>query len=137
MDHVGTLRIILSTATDIQIDKGVYYGYNLGTPLNCETKIPVVIKATNKNSRDTKAEDHAYDKLPTETPLIGYPRLYSSGWQNYSVRYLILEKLGPTLQAVLDRTPEKKLGDEKMILAVAIQVVSNIINTYSLTLDSN
>lgn len=85
----------------------------------------MIVKAwTDSEDDECITERGAYDYLQDPYPIVGIPNVLESATdEECEVYAIILQCLGPTLDDVLQMLPEKKFN-EKMVLSVAIQMVS-------------
>ena len=99
--------------------------YDFGFAGGCKKSRQVIIKAWTKNHKEEyETERKVYDIL-SASPMKGCPSLIESNIDSSGNIYaLVLEKLGPTLEDLRSCliSPDKRF-DEKMILALAIQMV--------------
>jgi serine/threonine protein kinase len=87
----------------------------------------VVIKAWMSYNEEYRTEKTVY-KVLSASPMKGCPSLIQSAATmspRREIYALVLEKLGPSLQDLCDRMSPKVRFDEKMTLALAIQMVRN------------
>jgi hypothetical protein len=100
----------------------VFNGYDLGSPRDCRKKRPVVLKSFRRTTGVFERSVYLeYLQEELSLPLCGFAQLLDHGYQE-RLRYIMLEKLGSSLQHVLDISPEKRFN-EQMTLSLAIQSV--------------
>lgn len=107
-------------------DRGVFEALDFGVPDGCACAARVILKVwTDAADDECIVEDEVYETLD-ECAVKGVPALRATGQDVASDVYVLaLEKLGPSLQQLLDLVPDGKL-DEKMVMALAIQLVSSL-----------
>ena len=103
--------------------------YDFGVPGGCKKARQVIIKAWRSEfDEDYETEKKVYTIL-SASPMKGCPSLLESPIDSSRKIYaLVLEKLGPTLEdlCILTRMSRNVRFDEKMSLALAIQMVREI-----------
>jgi hypothetical protein len=83
----------------------------------------VVIKAWIGYQEDYETENEVYSILSAR-PMKGCPSLIESNFEPMKAIFaLVLEKLGPSLEDLCNIMPPGMRFDEKMTLALAIQMV--------------
>ena len=103
--------------------RGVFIAYDFGVTGGCKKSREVIIKAWKGDSEDREIESRTY-KILSASPMKGVPSLIENRVDSDRWLYaLVLEKLGPSLEDLYQLMPGKKRFDEKMILAIAIQMV--------------
>lgn len=81
------------------------------------------------SDRECVNERQVYELLCTP-PVAGTPAVYSSDYnEEQGVFALVLQRLGPSLEQVVELLPSNYRFDDRMVLAVAIQMVSSVMVT--------
>ncbi|KAF9463445.1 kinase-like domain-containing protein [Collybia nuda] len=103
---------------------GVYKAYDFGHPAGCSKADRVIIKAwLSATDRECVVEQQVYEIIRTP-PVSGTPVVHSSDYdKEHGVFALVLQRLGPSLEEVLELLPKNQRFDDRMILAVAIQML--------------
>ena len=99
--------------------------YDFGVAGGCKESREVIIKAwTNNFDEDYETEKKAYEIL-SASPMKGCPSLIESTMDHSprKIYALVLEKLGPSLEDLCSLMSPNVQFDEKMTLALAIQMV--------------
>ena len=98
--------------------------YDFSFAGECKKSREVIIKAWTKNYNEAyETERKAYNILST-SPMKGCPSFFEGNFDpSRKIHVLVLEKLGPTLEDVRSLMSPNKRFDEKMTLALAIQMV--------------
>ena len=98
--------------------------YDFGAIGGCKESREVIIKAwLTKHFEDYETEKKVYNIL-SASPMKGCPSLIGSPTDpSREIYALVLEKLGPSLEDLCNLMSPKVRFDEKMTLAVAIQMV--------------
>lgn len=106
-------------------DRGVYIAYDFGGPHGCTNVDRVIVKSWSESGRECDAEVAAY-KLLCSPMLEGVPRILANTYdEQCQVHAIVMEKLGPSLQDILDICPDGLFG-AKMVLSVAINMVRSL-----------
>jgi len=107
-------------------NRGVFVAYDFGATGGCKESREVIIKAWRGNyDEDYITESKAYIIL-SASPMKGFPSLIESNAdQSLRIYAVVLEKLGPSLEDLCELMPDKRF-DEKMTLALAIQIVRDL-----------
>jgi serine/threonine protein kinase len=108
--------------------------YDFGVAGGCKESKEVIIKAWLGCYDDYRTERTVYNIL-SASPMKGCPSLietaaYMSSW----IYALVLEKLGPSLEDLCNLMTPNVRFDEKMTLALAIQMVCKILLVHKLYL---
>jgi hypothetical protein len=100
--------------------------YDFGVIGGCEESREVIIKAWTYFSEEFRTERTAYDILSASS-MKGCPSLIETRMDpGRDIYALVLEKLGPSLQELCNLMSPNIRFDEKMTLALAIQMVRDI-----------
>jgi hypothetical protein len=104
-------------------DRGVFEAYDYGHPEGCAAGTAVIVKAwLDPEDGECVMESRVYASL-TSHAVDGVPALRQCRYDaKCEVYALVLEKLGPSLQDLLNLLPTRKFST-KMVLALAIQMV--------------
>ena len=99
--------------------------YDFGVIGGCKESREVIIKAWMDGiCEEYETERKAYSILSTSPAMKGYPSLIESTTNlGENISALVLEKLGPSLEDLCKLMSPNVRFDEKMTLAVAIQMV--------------
>ena len=102
----------------------MFEALDFGVPAGCACGERVILKVwDNETDGECVVERDIYDILSARG-VSGVPALRMSGQDVASGIYILaLEKLGPSLQQLLDLTPVGRLN-EKLVMALAIRLVS-------------
>lgn len=104
-------------------DRGVYLAYDISHERGCAQRSEVVVKAwVSATDGECVMESAAYNAL--SSPLIhGVPFVLVNAHDPYCDVYaIVLQRLGPSLDDLQAWLPNGRF-DERMVLAVAIQLV--------------
>lgn len=84
----------------------------------------VIVKAwLSTSDRECVNERQVYELLGSP-PVAGTPAVYFSDYdEEQGVFALVLQRLGPSLEQVVESLPSNHRFDDRMVLAVAIQMV--------------
>ena len=113
--------------------------YDFGVAGGCKEAREVIIKAWLIDNEDYHTERTVYSIL-SASPMKGCPSLIESATKTSSSREiyaLVLEKLGPSLQDLCNLMSPNVRFDEKMTLALAIQMVRNFLLIHKIVLITN
>lgn len=137
--HARCQHIVLNQITGA---KGVYLACDFGGPRGCAQPAAVVIKSwVSELDANCFAERLAYNTFqglarPAKSHS-GIPTLLASARDPASNVYVMaMQHLGPTLGDVRELLPKRRF-DEKMVTAVAIQLVSTFKNLIPVPLSFN
>ncbi|CAA7261011.1 unnamed protein product [Cyclocybe aegerita] len=117
---LGRFRVFWTIDTDSG-DRGVFRAYDFGSEKGCKQATEVIVKAW-KDPEDLECwtERRAYEILGCNAHV---PSVVASTYDGHCQAYaLALEKLGPSLEDLLNLEPNKRL-DERTVLAAAIQLL--------------
>ncbi|KAF8179640.1 kinase-like domain-containing protein [Pholiota molesta] len=105
-------------------DRGVFEAYDYGHPEGCAAGTAVIVKAwLDPEDGECVMESRVYASL-TSHAVDGVPALRQCRYDaKCEVYALVLEKLGPSLQDLLNLLPTRKFST-KMVLALAIQMIN-------------
>ncbi|GLB35695.1 hypothetical protein LshimejAT787_0212600 [Lyophyllum shimeji] len=112
-------------------DRGVYLAYDFGTSSGCLNAKTVIVKAWSAaEDCECVTERTVYNVLSC-TRTSGIPDVLASAHDSKCEVYaIVLQRLGPTLDDVIQTLPDGKL-DETMVLAVAIQMIDRYKDIHS------
>ena len=98
--------------------------YDFGVVGGCKESREVIVKAWTREDEEYRTERTAYEIL-SASPMKGCPSLIESttDYCPTPIYALVLEKLGPSLEDLCNVMSPNVRFDEKMTLAVAIQMV--------------
>ncbi|KAF9472083.1 kinase-like protein [Pholiota conissans] len=104
-------------------DRGVFEAYDYGQPGGCRAGANVIVKAwLDPEDPECLMERRVYEALAAHT-IGGVPTLQKNTYEERCGVYaLVLEKLGPSLDDVLNLVPSRRL-DGRMVLALAMQML--------------
>ncbi|KAJ3509683.1 hypothetical protein NLJ89_g5090 [Agrocybe chaxingu] len=127
--HINTRRQVhlfcgLSRVTRFTLgDRGVFGAYDFGSTKGCRQATEVIVKAwKDPEDLECRTERRAYEILNSECNA-HVPSVVASVYDDHCQVYVLaLEKLGPTLEDLLNLEPNKCF-DERTVLAVAIQLL--------------
>lgn len=115
--------MILSFLTLPSGDRGIYYAYDFSSSAGCLAAQKVVVKIwASASDNECVTESTTYGVFQS-SPMAGVPDVLANSLDHGCGVYAIaLKLLGPTLEDLLHFRPGGKI-DDKMVLAVAIQMV--------------
>ena len=105
--------------------------YDFGVIGGCKESREVIIKAwMNDSDEDYETEKEVYSIL-SSSPMKGCPSLIESTMNSHpTIHALVLEKLGPSLEDLCNLKSPQVRFDEKMSLALAIQMVRDFFSPF-------
>ena len=109
--------------------------YDFGVIGGCKESREVIIKAWTEGICEEYETEREVYKILSASPMKGCPSFIESAMDpSRNIYALVLEKLGPSLENLWDLMPPNIRFDEKMTLALAIQIVRDFFFVHSLYL---